>query len=230
MGFFRKVVAGIGHAIVKAFRTVEHKTNDTVYWIKDGAIDTSTELRTFGRDFFTSLKRIDKKKAPWILYFIGFVSLVVATMYLMRLFDHFPTLREEMSFGRMLFTVFVGGFLFGQYIFHVIAVFKLSSGMKIAWASMMRTSLSYILLMIVSESIIASYLPIRVVTYESWILVAVMALVIVLMFLGKVREFYTPAYLDKVPIKDWLQYIIYRGPLKKPMPTPLSSAIEPVDN
>ena len=218
MGIIGKAVRSVGGAIVKAFKTVEHSTNATVYWIRDGARDTRTELRTFGRDFFTSLKRIDRKKAPWILYFIGFMSLVVATMYLMRLFDHFPTLREEMSFGRQLFMIIVGGFLFGQYIFHVIAVFKLSSGMKIAWASMMRTSLSYIFLMIITESNISSYLPIRVVTYESWILVAVMLLVILLMFLGSVREFYTPAYLDKIPISHWLQYIAYRGPLKKAMP------------
>ncbi len=223
MGIIGKAVKGVGGVIVRAFRTVEHSTNATVYWIRDGARDTTTELRTFGRDFFTSLKRIDKKKAPWILYFIGFMSLVVATMYLMRLFDHFPTLREEMSFGRQLFTIVVGGFLFGQYVFHVMAVFKLSSGMKIAWASMMRTSISYIFLMIVTESNISSYLPIRVVTYESWILVAVMLLVILLMFLGKVREFYTPAYLDEIPISHWLQYIAYRGPLKKAVPASINA-------
>jgi hypothetical protein len=100
MGIVGKAARFVGGTIVKAFRTVEHTTNATVYWIRDGARDTGTELRTFGKDFFTSLKRIDKKKAPWILYFIGFMSLVVATMYLMRLFDHFPTIREEMSFGR----------------------------------------------------------------------------------------------------------------------------------
>ena len=223
MGIVGKAARLIGGAIVKAFRTVEHTTNATVYWIRDGARDTGTELRTFGKDFFISLKEIDKKRAPWILYFIGFMSLVVATMYLMRLFDHFPTLREEMSFGRQVFMIVIGGFLFGQYIFHVIAVFKLSSGMKIAWASMMRTSLSYIFLMVITESNISSYLPIRVVTYESWILVGVMLLVILLMFLGKVREFYTPAYLDEIPISHWLQYIAYRGPLKKAMPVSIDA-------
>lgn len=222
MGIIGKAAKFIGGAVVKAFKTAEHTTNATVYWIRDGVRDTGTELRSFGTDFFTSLKRIDKKKAPWILYFIGFMSLVVATMYLMRLFDHFPTLREEMSFGRQLVMIVIGGFLFGQYIFHVMAVFKLSSGMKIAWASMMRTSLSYIFLMIITESNISSYLPIRVVTYESWILVAVMALVILLMFLAKVREFYTPAYMDKIPISHWLQYIAYRGPLKKAMPASIN--------
>ena len=64
-------------------------------------------------------------------------------------------------------------------------------------------------------------------TYESWIMVAVMLLVVLLMFLGKVREFYTPAYLDKIPIKDWLLYIVYKGPLKKPMPTPLDTSSVP---
>ena len=227
MGVLKRTAGRIGSAIVKAFRTVEHRTNATVYWIRDGAIDTGTEIRSFGRDFFTSLKRIDKKKAPWILYFIGFISLVVATMYLMRLFDDFPSLREGMPLWQKIFTLFMGGFLFGQYIFHVMAVFKLSSGMKIAWASMMRTSLSYILLMVITESGLSSYLPIRVVTYESWIMVAVMLLVVLLMFLGKVREFYTPAYLDKIPIKDWLLYIVYKGPLKKPMPTPLDTSSVP---
>ena len=61
MGIIGKAVKGVGGVIVRAFRTVEHSTNATVYWIRDGARDTTTELRTFGRDFFTSLKRIDKK-------------------------------------------------------------------------------------------------------------------------------------------------------------------------
>ena len=200
--------------IIRAFSTAEHKTNTAVSWVWDNAVEMPSQVRDIGRDFFASFKRIEKKKAPKILFFIGFVSLIVASMYLVKLFGNIPALRNEMSFWKLALSIFVTGFIFGQYIFHVMAVFKLSSGMKVAWASMMRTSCSYIILMFVAESSIMQFLPFHVVTYESWTLMLVMGVVILMMFLGSVREFFTPAYAEPVPIKAWILYILYQDPFK----------------
>lgn len=200
--------------VKKAFSTAEHKTNIAVQWSWDNATDSISQVREIGNDFLASFKPIDKKRAPKILFPIGMVSLVVASMYLMRLFGSIPALRTEMTMFQLSFSIVIAGFMFGQYIFHVMAIFKLSSGMKVAWASMMRTSCSYILLMVVAESSIMHFLPFNVVTYESWPLVVVMCVVILTMLLGKVREFFTPAYADPVGLKDWLWYILYQDPFK----------------
>lgn len=231
MGIIGSIGGAIWRGLKRAFTTAEKTTRNSVHWIWK---DSRTEFRGIGRDFLDSIspshekekrdapilddyapfRRIEEKKAPPILYLIGIVSLVVATLYLLRLFDIMPTLREDMSTWRTIYTMVIAGFMFGQYIFHVMAVFKLSSGLKMAWASMMRTSFNYIILMIITENTLVTQIPIRMMTYPSWILVAVMVVVIVLMFLGSIRDFFTPDYAEKVSLKEWILYILYQDPFK----------------
>ncbi len=215
MGIIGRIGAGIWRGLKKAFSTAEHTTNTAVYWIRDSAVESRTQFREIGRDFFASFRKIEKKKPPKILYLIEFVSLFVATLYLLRLFDSLPSLRDEMNLWTALLTMILSGFMFGQYIFHMMAVFKLSSGLKMAWASMVRTSINYVILMIVTETALNSLIPIRMVLYSSWILVVVMLVVIVLMFLGPVRDYFTPSYARQVPLKDWVLYILYQDPFKR---------------
>ena len=214
MGLLGRVGAWFWRGLKKAFSTAEHTTNTTVTWIRDNATESRHQFREIRRDFFASFKKIEKKRPPKILYLIEFVSLLVATLYLLRLFDSLPSLREDMTTGRAILSMVIAGFMFGQYIFHVMAVFKLSSGLKMAWASMMRTSCNYIILMIITESSLMTIIPLRMMTYPSWILVVVMFVVIVLMFLGKIRDFFTPAYAEQVPLRDWVMYILYQDPFK----------------
>ena len=214
MGIIGGVCGWFWRGLKRAFSTAERKTTDTVMWIRGGASESREQFREISRDFFASFRKIEGRKAPPILYLIEFVSLLVATLYLLRLFDILPSLREDMTTGRALLSLIIAGFMFGQYIFHVMAVFKLSSGLKMAWASMMRTSCNYIILMIITESSLMTIIPLRMMTYPSWILVVVMFVVIVLMFLGKVRDFFTPAYAEQVPLRDWVMYILYQDPFK----------------
>lgn len=214
MGIIGSVGAAIWRGLKKAFSTAEHTTNTAVYWIRDSAKETGVQVREIGQDFFASFRKIEKKKPPKILYLIEFVSLFVATLYLLRLFDSLPSLRDDMNVWTALLTMILTGFMFGQYIFHMMAVFKMSSGLKMAWASMVRTSFNYVILMIITETALNSLIPIRMVLYSSWILVIVMLIVIVLMFLGPVRDFFTPSYARQVPLKDWILYILYQDPFK----------------
>ena len=216
MGVMGRIGSAVWRGVKKAFSTAEKTTNTAVFWIRDNAIESRAQFKIIGHDFFASFRKIDrKKKTPPILYLIEFVSILVATLYLLRLFDSLPSLREEMTPLTGLLAVILSGFMFGQYIFHLMAVFKMSSGLKMAWASMVRTSCSYIILMCITESSLMTMLPIRMVLYPSWILVAVMLAVIVLMFLGSVRDFFTPTYAEQVPLKDWVLFILYRDPFKR---------------
>lgn len=214
MGLIGRIGAWFWRGLKRAFSTAEHTTKTSVSWIRDNAAESRAQFREIRRDFFASFRKIEKKKPPKILYLIEFVSLLVATLYLLRLFDVLPSLRSEMTTGRALVATVIAGFMFGQYIFHVMAVFKLSSGLKMAWASMMRTSCSYIILMVITETSLMNIIPLRMMTYPSWILVVVMLVVIVLMFLGKVRDFFTPAYAEQVRLRDWVFYILYQDPFK----------------
>lgn len=216
MGVIGRIGAAIWRGLKKAFSTAEHTTNTAVYWIRDSAVESGAQFKIIGHDFFASFRKIDKKKrVPPILYVIEFVSLLVATLYLLRLFDNLPSLRDEMNWSTGLLAVVLTGFMFGQYIFHLMAVFKMSSGLKMAWASMVRTSCNYVILMCITESSLMTLIPLRMVLYPSWILVVVMLAVIVLMFLGSVRDFFTPTYAHQVPLRDWVLYILYRDPFKR---------------
>ena len=215
MGVIGRIGSAVWRGVKRAFSTAERTTNTAVFWIRDNAVESRAQFKIIGHDFFASFRKIDrKKKTPPILYLIEFVSILVATLYLLRLFDSLPSLRDEMTPLTGLLAVILSGFMFGQYIFHLMAVFKMSSGLKMAWASMVRTSCSYIILMCITESSLMRYLPFSVVTYESWILVAVMGLVIVLMMTGKVRDYFTPAYAEPVSLKEWIPYIWYHDPFK----------------
>ena len=164
------------------------------------------------RRVFADVRKIEKKSAPKSLVIVGLAGLVFASLYLMKLFTTVPDIQYLGTTKDKIITVIVIGFLFFQYISYVTTVFKLASGLRGAWASMVRCSGSYVILMIISYTQILDFLPFNLVAFNYLELLVVMAVVTAYMFLGFVREFYTPEYADVAPMGDWLKFVFFQDP------------------
>lgn len=194
------------------------KLGDTVRkksdrWINesDGNI-AKDSLKKVKRRAFADVKSIEKKSAPKTLILVGLVGLVFASLYLVKLFTTVPDIQYLGTVSDKIITVFIIGFLFFQYISYVTTVFKLASGLRGAWAAMVRCSGSYVILMLISYTHILDFLPFNLVAFNYLELLIVMVFVTAYMFLGFVREFYTPEYAEMAPLGDWLKFVFFKDP------------------
>ena len=164
------------------------------------------------RGFRASSRSIDLDSAPLGLSFVGVVALVFASLYLMKLFTSLDAMQDDMSFLKRITSAGVLLFLFYQYIGYVITIFQLRSGLRGSWATMVRTSGSYILLMILAETHLFDWLPFDLVSFPSWILVLCMACIMAYMMLPFVREYYKPPYAEMAPLTSWLLFVFWIDP------------------
>ncbi len=166
----------------------------------------------FTRSFRASSRDIDIDAPPLGLSFVGLVALVFASLYLMKLFTSLEAMQDDMSLLKRIFSAGMLLFLFYQYIGYVITIFQLRSAMRYSWAAMVRSSGSYVILMILAETHLFDWLPFDLVSFPSWILMLAMALIMVYMMLPFVREYYKPPYADMVPLTAWLLFIFWVDP------------------
>lgn len=166
----------------------------------------------FSRSLGASSRKIAIDETPVGLTFVGFVALVFASLYLMKLFTSLDAMQEDMSLFKRIFSAGMLLFLFYQYIGYVITIFQLKSGMRGSWAAMVRSSGSYILLMILAETGLFDWLPFDLVAFPSWILMLFMACVMLYMLLPFVREYYKPKYAEMVPLTSWLLFLFWVDP------------------
>ena len=164
------------------------------------------------RGFRASSRSIDLDSAPLGLSFVGVVALVFASLYLMKLFTSLDAMQDDMSFLKRITSAGVLLFLFYQYIGYVITIFQLRSGLRGSWATMVRTSGSYILLMILAETHLFDWLPFDLVAFPSWALLLCMTAILIYMLLPDVRDYYRPPYEDKAPLTAWLAFIFWIDP------------------
>ena len=166
----------------------------------------------FTRSFGASSRTIDIDSPPLGLSFVGLVALVFASLYLMKLFTSLEAMQEDMSFLKRIFSAGMLLFLFYQYIGYVITIFQLRSAMRYSWAAMVRSSGSYVLLMILAETHLFDWLPFDLVSFPSWILMLCMTCIMVYMMLPFVREYYKPAYAEMAPLTAWLLFVFWMDP------------------
>lgn len=169
---------------------------------------------TLKRNIKAVTKKIDRKKAPFGLSFVGLVAIVFASLYLTKLLGNLDMMQEEMTLFERLFSSGFLLFLFYYYISYVLTIFQLKSGLRGSWAAMMRSSGSYIILMLLMETHLFDGLPFRLVSFPSWILALCMAAVMAYMMLPFVREYYKPDYADMVPLTSWILFIFWMDPFK----------------
>ena len=168
----------------------------------------------FTRSFGATSRSIDKANPPRGLSFVGLVALVFASLYLMKLLTSLEAMQEDMYLLKRLVAAGMLLFLFYQYIGYVITIFQLRSGLRWSWATMVRSSGTYVLLMIVAETHIFDWLPFDLVSFPSWILMLAMAMIMVYMMLPSVRAYYKPAYADMAPLWEWFLFVFWIDPYK----------------
>ena len=174
-----------------------------------------SEIRDKTRRIGASIRPIEKKKAPKTLTIVGFVGLVFASFYLIKLFGGLQSLLGyEGSTADIVLSAIVVCIVFFQYMTYVTTVFRLSSGMRQAWANMIRLSGTYVLLMIIANSHVLDFLSVNLVVTNSWVLAGVMLFIMVYMLLPMVRSFFKPSYEDDVPLKEWVKLVFWMDPYK----------------
>ena len=176
------------------------------------AVPLVKRANRFKRSIGASSRKIDIDDAPLGLTFVGFVALVFASLYLMKLLSSLETMQEDMSILKRVVSAGMLLFLFYQYIGYVITIFQLKSGMRGAWAAMVRSSGSYVILMLLAETHIFDWLPFNLVSFPSWALMLCMTSVMVYMMMPFVREYYKPAYAEMVPLTSWILFLFWIDP------------------
>lgn len=176
------------------------------------SIDMVKRSNRFVRNIGASSREIGIRPPPFGLTIVGLVALVFASLYLMRLLSSLDVIQDDMSFLKRVFSGGVLLFLFYQYISYVITIFRLNSGMRGAWAAMMRTSGSYVILMLLANTHLFDWLPFNLVAFPSWALLLCMGAVMVYMLLPNVRDYYRPPYEDAVPLTAWLAFVFWKDP------------------
>jgi hypothetical protein len=156
-----------------------------------------------------------RKRAPVSMLVAGLGGLLVASMYLYRLFLLMPSvsvsadMREATAIMAMMIVSFV------LYAVYITNVFRLSSGSRRAWASIERMSLSYILLTVLSVYGPIDFFVMDAWGLPSWALAVYMACLSAYMMMPSVRRFFTPGYADgEAGAMQWLMLILGVDPFK----------------
>jgi tellurite resistance protein TehA-like permease len=174
------------------------------------AADTGTQSRRVRRRSKKGYRR-----PPVSLPFAAVVAMVMSAMYLYRAFMSISDAIESedmylvaTSFAFMLL-------FFAMFVRFVIALFRLPSGSRKAWATTVRMAISYIALTVLGAfgvTMLSATVDFGVIVIPSWAMSAVMVLLLVYMFIGEVRDFFTPSYAENVGIWQWIKYVAWIDP------------------
>ena len=216
----------LGRLTKRTFDTIDEVADSITDTARNAVSDITRKVDTAQRNMEfqvkqktrrlgASIRPIKKKKAPKTLTFVGFIGLVLASFYLIKLFGGLQSLLgTEADTVDTVLSAFVVCVVFFQYMSYVTTVFRLSSGMRKAWANMVRLSGTYVLLMIVANTHILDFLSVNLVVTNSWVLAGVMVIIMLYMLLPMVRSFFTPSYEDDVPLKEWIKLVFWMDPYK----------------
>ena len=157
------------------------------------------------------------RRAPAALILAALAAVIVGAMYLLNVFSYMSkTVEEEDMVGTVVSTFFVILY-FVMFTRLLVSVFGLPSGSRKSWRSTVRMAVSYIVLTIISYQgfdFISRDLSYDGFTIPAWVLSLVMLLVLIYMFKGDVREYFTPSYAEPVGIQLWLLYAFYLDPFR----------------
>lgn len=173
---------------------------------------------SFRADFSLSGRRKGYKSPPRSLFFASIVALIMSAMYLFKAFAYMSDAVGENDVGAMMISFGLVLLFFLMFVRFVIALFRLSSGSRKAWVTTVRMAITYLALAAVGQSglfSISSDVRLGAVTIPWWIMAVIMSVLIVYMFLPKIRTFFTPAYAEPVGGWRWFLYLAGLDPFRK---------------
>jgi hypothetical protein len=151
------------------------------------------------------------KKVPKYLALIGPVVLLFAVYYFIRLFYQFSRAFDYFSAWDTLLCLLYMLVLFVLYLNFLLTAFWLTSGNRRAWARMMRMTILYLVILVLSEAGLRS-LNGDIFNIGPFLMFVVLVSAMAFMMTKPVRDFYTPTYACTLPLKDWIPYILWVDP------------------
>ncbi|HIJ00597.1 MAG: hypothetical protein PWQ88_498 [Candidatus Methanomethylophilaceae archaeon] len=160
---------------------------------------------------------IVSRPRPKALPLLAVATLLFASLYFISILQSIPrVLTDTESRSETLLYVGFLAALFYLYTAQMVTTFRLSSGNRRAWRNMCRLSLIYIFFSIISliggrETVwLAQTLEV-----SAYLVVAVMTLMLFYLLRSPVREFFTPPYAEKAPLRRWLLFIFGQDPYQE---------------
>lgn len=184
----------------------------------DGSRPLSKFKGSFKADFSRRKKMRETPKAPASLSFAVAVAVLMSAMYLFKAFSYMPSAIEENDVQAMLISFGLILLFFFMFVRFIIALFRLSSGSRRAWATTVRMAISYLILLslgLYGFTILSPDITLGSVVIPWWVMAVVMAALIVYMFLPRIREFFTPAYATNPSGFSWFLYLFGLDPFRK---------------
>jgi len=157
------------------------------------------------------------RKAPGLLILVGLIALFFASYYMYQVFQLMPGAIEDRETAGILVSVGMMLLMFVLYANYVLTIFRLSSGSRKAWAGMVRLSVTYTLVAMLTTYGLLGLLPMKAAfagTWEMWLVIVAVFAMVAYMFTSEVREFFTPGYADEVSLGEWVKYVLWIDPFR----------------
>lgn len=185
-----------------------------------GMLDKGTErIRSSVPSGVFRTKKAHKyyRKPPATLPLAAIGAVLFSAMYLYRALSYIPQAVESDSFTAKIWTLAIVVVFFLMFIRFASNMFSLSSGNRAVWAGTVRSSVTYVFLVLmdlIGLRLFDVHVDLGILEIPPVLMAAAMMVLVAYMFLPEIRRFFTPTYADEVPLWKWIGYAAGNDPFK----------------
>ncbi|UAL08201.1 MAG: hypothetical protein KRP56_02840 [Candidatus Methanogranum gryphiswaldense] len=142
-------------------------------------------------------------KAPLYLWVLGPLAFAFTTFYFVRIFSYLSIAFNfnDLGYSAVVFVFML--LLFVLFVNYLLALSRMMTANRRAWASLVRQSCLYILL-VVLDLIRIDVVKGDVFGIGPIPMLLCMILMVVVLISRPVRRYYTPIYSEELPFRDWV--------------------------
>lgn len=157
------------------------------------------------------------RKPPVTLPLAATGAMLFSAMYLYRALSYIPQAVTSDSFSAKVWTFALVVIFYLMFVRFASNMFRLSSGNRAVWAGTVRSSATYILMVLadlIGLRLFDVHVDLGILEIPPAVMVLVMTALIAYMFLPGIRRFFTPTYADQVSAGKWAGYAAGSDPFK----------------
>ena len=157
------------------------------------------------------------RKPPATLPLAAIGAVLFSAMYLYRALSYIPQAVTSDSFAAKIWTLSLVVIFFLMFIRFASNMFSLSSGNRAVWAGTVRSSTTYVFLVLmdfIGLRLFDVHVDLGILEIPPVLMAAAMAVLVVYMFLPGIRRFFTPTYAEEVSLWKWIGYAAGNDPFK----------------
>ncbi len=157
------------------------------------------------------------RKPPATLPLAAIGAVLFSAMYLYRALSYIPQAVTSDSFAAKIWTLTLVVIFFLMFIRFASNMFSLSSGNRAVWAGTVRSSTTYVFLVLmdfIGLRLFDVHVDLGILEIPPVLMAAAMAVLVVYMFLPGIRRFFTPTYAEEVSLWKWIGYAAGNDPFK----------------